>query len=89
MNPEEQKQEDTLLAKRISRCSGCRYPSTEHSFGPVGPYCQGPPENVSIVNPEVKVRFEHKSKAPVAVDANLNESCSDDDRDTDDVDEEV
>ena len=48
-----------------------------------------PPENVLIVNPEVKVRFEHKCKAPVAVDANLNESCSDDDRDTDDVDEEV
>ena len=62
MNPDEQKQEDTLRAKRTSRCSGCRYPSTEHSFGPVGPYCQGPPENVSIVNPEVKVLLNTNPK---------------------------
>ena len=39
MNPDEQKQEDTLRAKRTSRCSGCRYPSTGYSFRPVGPYC--------------------------------------------------
>ena len=46
---------------------------------------------MSIVNPEVKVRFEHKSKAPVAidvVDASLDKSCSDDNHDTD-ADEEV
>ena len=40
MNPEEQKQVDTLRAKRTSRCSGCRYQFTEHNFGPVGPYCR-------------------------------------------------
>ena len=45
------------------------------------------------MNLEVKVRLEHKSKAPVAADVvganlGLNENCSDDDHDTD-VDKEV
>ena len=29
-------------SKRISKCSGCKIPSTEHDFGKVGPYCEGP-----------------------------------------------
>ena len=33
--------------KRISKCSGCKFPSTEHDFGKVGPYCEGPAKDES------------------------------------------
>ena len=36
-------------SKRISKCSGCKIPSTEHDFGKVGPYCEGPAKDESLM----------------------------------------
>ena len=35
-------------SKRISKWSGCKIPSTEHDFGKVRPYCEGPAKDLTL-----------------------------------------
>ena len=81
---------DILSQKRMSKCSGCKLPASDHKFGPVGPYCDGP-DLSKQVDVRKKSLLSHMKTVPehLVMDEDVEKSSVDVVDGDDDVEQEI
>ena len=81
---------DILSHKRTSTCSGCKLPANDHTFGPVGPYCEGPDLSKQVDVKKKSLLSDMKTfPEHIVMDHDVEKSSVDEVVGDDDVEQEI